>query len=82
MGRRPNGTRPAAALNTVPIVDTDRLTSPGPRVPGVGTTAHSRAVARQADLLVNRLLAARAMGTLRAELQSLDGLVPPVVREA
>jgi hypothetical protein len=63
-------------------VDTDRLTSPRPRVPAVGTTAHSRTVAHQADLLVNRLLAIKAMGTLRAELQALEGLVPPVSRQA
>lgn len=82
MGRRANDPRSPAALNTVPTVDTDRLTSPRPSVPAVGTAAYSRAVAQQADLLVNRLLAARAMGTLRAELKSLDGLVPPVVRES
>jgi hypothetical protein len=59
-------------------VDTDRPTSAQPSAVAAGTGAHSRAVARQADLLVNRLLAIKAMGTLRAELQSLDGLVPPV----
>lgn len=59
-------------------VDTDPATSPQPRTPAVGTRAHSRAVARQADLLVNRLLAVKAMGTLWTELQSLEGLVPPV----
>jgi len=68
---------PVRALAS-PLVDTDRPTSAQSSAVAAGTGAHSRAVARQADLLVNRLLAIKAMGTLRAELQPLDGLAPPV----
>lgn len=76
--------RPGGRQRSIPsrAVDTDRLTSPEPSVPAVGTRSHSRAVARQADLLVNRLLAIKALGTLAAELQGLDGPVPPVGGQA
>jgi hypothetical protein len=69
--------RPVRPLAS-PLVDTDRPTSDLPSAVAAGTAAHSRAVARQAELLVNRLLAIKALGTLCAELQSLDAVVRPV----
>lgn len=65
--------RPGRGLNTVLLVDNDRASSQQPQAAraSVGTAEHTARVAASADLLVNRLLAVRAIGQLDAELQGL-----------
>ncbi|GAA2732327.1 hypothetical protein GCM10009867_07970 [Pedococcus aerophilus] len=65
--------RPGRGLNTVLLVDNDRASSQQPQdaPAAVGTPEHTARVAASADLLVNRLLAVRAIGQLDAELQGL-----------
>ena len=59
-------------VNNVRFVDNDSATfQPRAHRAAVGTTAHTARVAASADLLVNRLLAVRAIGQLDAELQGL-----------
>ena len=59
-------------VNNVPLVDNDCATSqPQADRAAVGTPEHTARVAASAALLVNRLLAVRAIGQLDAELQGL-----------
>ena len=59
-------------VNSVLPVDDDRAPSqPRAALAAVGTAEHTTRVAAAADLLVNRLLAVRAIGQLDAELQGL-----------
>jgi len=59
-------------INNVPLVDNDSATfQPRAHRAAVGTPEHTARVAASADLLVNRLLAVRAIGQLDAELQGL-----------
>jgi hypothetical protein len=59
-------------VNSVPPVDNDCATSQPPaHRAAVGTSEHTARVAASAELLVNRLLAVRALGQLDTELQGL-----------
>ena len=59
-----------ARINTVLLVD-NAPSQPQAHRAAVGTAEHTALVAASAALLVNRLLAVRAIGQLDAELQGL-----------